>query len=87
MLLVGTALLLYAKRAGGTSGMVPFRGTPTKEMTDWAQSIVDGTAPFGTTIPRSFNGRLVLARVEHHTTQARTGKVGDFRGVTLYEPK
>lgn len=85
-LALGAGILAWARRRSVVD-LKPFVGTPTQEMQDWAQAIVDSNAPFGTKIPRVFNGRIVVARVEHHTKQAKTGKEGDFRGVTLYEPK
>lgn len=85
LILVGAAVLMWGSKRG-SKRMVPLRGTPTAEMTEWAKEIVRVGYPFGTTIPRSFNGRMVIARVEHHTKQESTGKTGDFRGVTLYEP-
>lgn len=57
----------------------------TPEMTAWAIAIdTNPDNDFGYTEVRDFNGKLVKAVIEHHTEQARTGRIGDFKGVSLY---
>lgn len=56
----------------------------TPEMTAWAQSLVSSGLPMHTVVPKAFDGRTVLGRVEWHTVQARTGKHGLFRAASLY---
>ncbi len=57
----------------------------TPAMTAWASEVLNnpGRYPMHVTATRSFGGVVVMARVEHHTYQGKTGKRGMFRGVSL----
>lgn len=45
-----------------------------------------GTYPMGSFVQTRLQGKLIAARVEWHTEQARSGKKGCFRGVNLMAP-
>jgi hypothetical protein len=63
----------------------------TKAMTEWAIEILKhpekypmGYAKNGCFQDTKGDWQDIYARVEWHSIQARTGKLGRFRGVTLY---
>lgn len=56
----------------------------TPAMQSWAIEVLGLSPPIHTEVYRVFPEGEVIARVEWHTKQARTGKEGLFKGVSLY---
>ncbi len=61
----------------------------TPEITEWSKKLVftPSEYPMGAMVQKEFDGKNVVARLEHHTwSHDKSGKLitGNFRGVTLY---
>jgi hypothetical protein len=81
-----------AVNAAMPPGYQVWRGAVPKELTDWAVDLRNHVAsfPFGTTWTREYNGKTVLARVDHHDWTYRNGQLITglcIKGITLYSAK
>jgi len=72
------------------AGYVYWTGPVPAPLTAWASELLKtvGQFPYGTEWEDSYNGQVIVARLDHHTWSHRNGQLvtGCFAGITLYRP-